>query len=82
MIQQSENAGFPGEYQGTWWATELDLGISLTSDELVLQYGLNRAGYIKDLIERIWAYFESIEPDLFQINNELIHGRKRNSNSE
>jgi hypothetical protein len=77
LIQLSENAGYPGEYQGTWWATQLELGTNLISDEFVLHYGLNRVGFTNDLVKKIWEYFKSIEPDLFQLNNELIHGRKK-----
>ena len=73
IINKSNEAGFPASKGNIWWPTLSFLDIYLRSDEFLLQYGLGKAEFLNGLSERIWAYFEVIEPELYQFNKELIH---------
>jgi hypothetical protein len=72
VLQKSIDAGVPESFGNIWWSTLFDLDLYPRSDDFAILYGLSRTDFIKDLSERIWAYFESIEPELYQLNKELM----------
>ena len=74
LIDLSNQAGLSEKNQNPWWPVVSNLDIYPRSDEFMLQYGLQPAEFIDGLADKVWDYFTTIEPTLYQLNQELFQG--------
>ena len=72
LVELSKPFGFPEKNQNRWWPIFRNLNIAPRSDEFMLQYGLDPAGFIEEITLKIWTYFIKIEPHLYQLNQDLF----------
>lgn len=73
LLQKSAGAGVSEVEGNSSYLVYLYLDVYTRSDDFALNYGFDKVGFVKDLSDNIWSYFELIEPDLFKFNKMMLN---------
>jgi hypothetical protein len=76
LLQKSDNVEDPAEENLPYWPRYYLLDLDFRGDDFALEYGLDRSGYVRDLANKIWVYFKTIEPELYRFNQEMMRLKK------
>jgi hypothetical protein len=72
LLEKSKSLGVSDDNRNSWWTMKCFLNVFPRSDEFLMKYN---PVFIEELAEQVWGYFERVEPDLYQLNQELFQGK-------